>query len=362
MIEALLWSGANSVHARDEAGKALATQLREQRVLCPGANQIVVAHSHGGNVALRAIEHLGGETDRLRIATMATPFFEIFPSPLYASPFPLSRWLFGVLSLLAGSILLAIAGRQFGFSDIAGPAAVALAFLCALFAFAPRLWPEHYKRKAVLRQSLAKKTSHGAFENSDVDLFVLRGVDDEASFALGVGAFSSWISRALVDRAMRTTVGGIAIILLAAAFVAMFPDVPEFQSAVLSYVGYGTTAIVLLFMSVWVLLIVSTLADAVFGWELLGIFLDAEISSNSVPDTIRGATVHTLVLGGRTFWESRHKLYDHRDCPRRIASWVLGSRAGSPLPLKMWDLRRDEIPEEAWRLIEIEIKKLGGTH
>src|SRR5262245_20235181 len=53
-----LWSGANSVHARDCAARELSDQLRNHLQDDPDARAVIIAHSHGGNVALRALQHL----------------------------------------------------------------------------------------------------------------------------------------------------------------------------------------------------------------------------------------------------------------------------------------------------------------
>src|SRR5262249_9233272 len=53
-IRAFLWSGANSVHARDRAASELSEELRKD-LQDPNATAVIIAHSHGGSVALRAI-------------------------------------------------------------------------------------------------------------------------------------------------------------------------------------------------------------------------------------------------------------------------------------------------------------------
>src|SRR5262245_29667993 len=55
-IRAFLWSGANSIHARDCAARELSQQLRKD-LQDPDATAVIIAHSHGGNVALRALQH-----------------------------------------------------------------------------------------------------------------------------------------------------------------------------------------------------------------------------------------------------------------------------------------------------------------
>ena len=57
-IKPLLWTGANSIRIRDETAQALAKQLSAEHAEHPQATQLVIAHSHGGNIALRALNNL----------------------------------------------------------------------------------------------------------------------------------------------------------------------------------------------------------------------------------------------------------------------------------------------------------------
>src|SRR5438270_4468723 len=77
VIRPLLWSGSNSVFARDAAESRLADEL-EKDLESPDARPVVIAHSHGGNVALRALQHLRSDPSRIRVVTLATPFLRVF--------------------------------------------------------------------------------------------------------------------------------------------------------------------------------------------------------------------------------------------------------------------------------------------
>jgi hypothetical protein len=85
-IRPFLWSGANSIFHRDNAAYELAKHLAAERTANPHAMQMVIAHSHGGNVAFRAMHYLKSfksshclnlQQCHPLIATMATPFMEI---------------------------------------------------------------------------------------------------------------------------------------------------------------------------------------------------------------------------------------------------------------------------------------------
>jgi hypothetical protein len=70
------WSGANSVFARDRAATKLADELKTH-LQNQGAMPIIIAHSHGGNVALRALSHVE-DANRVGVVTLATPFLRVF--------------------------------------------------------------------------------------------------------------------------------------------------------------------------------------------------------------------------------------------------------------------------------------------
>jgi hypothetical protein len=57
-IKPLLWSGENSTYERDKTAHVLADHLSTEHAAHPQATQLVIAHSHGGNIALRALHHL----------------------------------------------------------------------------------------------------------------------------------------------------------------------------------------------------------------------------------------------------------------------------------------------------------------
>lgn len=75
-LSLLPWSGRNSSQAREKAADDLRVLLNDDTE----TRTVVVAHSHGGNVALRAIQKLGGSPKNvLGIVSMATPFLQRLP-------------------------------------------------------------------------------------------------------------------------------------------------------------------------------------------------------------------------------------------------------------------------------------------
>jgi len=69
------WSGRNTHRARIKAGHELAAHIEAVRKILPAScRRFIIAHSHGGNVALLAHKHLPEELHALGIATPGTPF------------------------------------------------------------------------------------------------------------------------------------------------------------------------------------------------------------------------------------------------------------------------------------------------
>ena len=113
-ITPLLWSGANSIFVRDRTANVLAEYLSAEHTEHPQATQLVIAHSHGGNIALRALHHLhqrdasqlyGADSANPLVVTLATPFVEIHQADFGGRP-SVIRWavllaMYYVLRLLA---------------------------------------------------------------------------------------------------------------------------------------------------------------------------------------------------------------------------------------------------------------------
>lgn len=82
VLEPFLWSGDNSLSARDTASDHLAHFLIEQANKYPEYAQVVIAHSHGGNIALRALKRLTDRGDQITLVSLATPFLSVIEAPL----------------------------------------------------------------------------------------------------------------------------------------------------------------------------------------------------------------------------------------------------------------------------------------
>lgn len=100
VLRRFCWSGGNSHAARLQAGDDLAKYLLTVKKDFPEAQHFVIAHSHGGNVALYAMEKTSPDAklgeDVAGIVTLATPFITlrkrqlprfVIPSALFALAF-----------------------------------------------------------------------------------------------------------------------------------------------------------------------------------------------------------------------------------------------------------------------------------
>ena len=76
LIERFQWSGKNSPKYRHLAAEQLADTLRVQKRDHPSAKHFVIGHSHGGNIALKAVESAKLFED-IGIVCLSTPFFHV---------------------------------------------------------------------------------------------------------------------------------------------------------------------------------------------------------------------------------------------------------------------------------------------
>jgi hypothetical protein len=96
------WSGENSHKERREGGNSLATFLLQKHQMHPKSEIIIIAHSHGGNVALYAIKKLVCPPFHFRLVTLATPFlsFTLRDLKVLYKYLPYFTWLLAFVLLL----------------------------------------------------------------------------------------------------------------------------------------------------------------------------------------------------------------------------------------------------------------------
>ena len=179
----LRWSGGNTVRARSRAAADLATHFDTVARQFPAARHYVIAHSHGGNVALYALRQRSGA--RISgVACLSTPFLHVRNRNLgQVSLSSISAGLF-ISSLIVLETLLE---RRFAWSEDAALFAglSTAAVLTALF---------HVGSRRLAGPTLAACSLPTTI---DTDLLVIRTTGDEASSALAAAHFASWLARRL---------------------------------------------------------------------------------------------------------------------------------------------------------------------
>lgn len=105
----ILWSGRNSVTARRAACDALYEALTRSLNQHPERPHFVIAHSHGGNIAMQALSRSFHMGQHCRLICLSTPFLVLRPRPpdplLQISNF-LAPFLLSVLALRALNLWL----------------------------------------------------------------------------------------------------------------------------------------------------------------------------------------------------------------------------------------------------------------
>ncbi len=192
------WSHSNCYRARTRAALGLARQLHGQFKENPGARQWVVAHSHGGNIALHAVRYLRksrADAPRVTTVTLATPF-------IHARRRTFSGWSFFALPVGCALVIAlassALAGgphwRDWAYWVVL--AVVALPALEVLLCIGGAVMHWGFIGPGYRSRLIASAQSP---QVGPEDVVVVRAAGDEASAILAAGQFLGWIS-ALLNR------------------------------------------------------------------------------------------------------------------------------------------------------------------
>ena len=325
-ITPLLWSGANSIFVRDTTAHVLAEHLSAEHAEHRQATQLIIAHSHGGNIALRALHHLrrrdasqSCEADAANplVVTLSTPFVEVYPADFGRRPY-FVRWsLVGAIIWLQVLSMEAI-GDFFKGLILEYEGAGVLTFGgVRLFGLVLTFWWGFWwvSRRATARQNrlqaLNDATQLGEAPSAQ-RLLVIRAIDDEASLVLAAGTMSSYLTSISIRNIALLMCIWIAIELAAIEYWGILSE--ELKTFRFATMG----AVVVLTIALFVVLMVSR---ALHGRELAVSPLECQINTQSTPDAVGLSRIVTLVR--RTYVKSlRHGIYGHEDCARTISDWV----------------------------------------
>jgi hypothetical protein len=322
----LRWIGANSIFVRDKTAQVLAEHLSAEHAEHPEATQLIIAHSHGGNIALRALHHLRQrdasqlcEADAANplVVTLSTPFVEVYPADFGRRPY-FVRWaLVGAIVWL--QILSMEAVGDF-FKDLIleyEGAGVLTFFGVRVFGLVLTFWWGFWwvSRRATARQNrlqaLNDATQLGETPSAQ-RLLVIRAIDDEASLVLAAGTIFSYLTAMAIRNIALLMCIWIAIEMAAIHYWGILSK----ELKTFRYVTMGGIVVLTI-----VLFGVLMGWRALHGRELAVSPLECQINTQSTPDAVGLSRIVTLVR--RTYVKSlRHGIYDHEDCAKTISDWV----------------------------------------
>ncbi|MGY1631810.1 esterase/lipase family protein [Geodermatophilus sp. SYSU D01186] len=270
-VEVFKWSASNTHRARITAGEQLAAFLNEQHRRFPARLQVVIAHSHGGNVALYAVRQLQRDTAdaRVRVITLATPFIHVRARAVPATM--ILGWLtIGALAV-SSSIMSALVGVWQG-SALAlsiGSLVLAAVFLSTISPVLMSLWRSGWRFNIdklphvveQVRDQWIRDVQPPEVERADV--LVIRAAGDEATGILTLGHFMSWITTG----ATAVVKAWLVALAFAAAWLGCYVLVPDIEAA-------STLLLVVMFFLALLFgiplffgMALVMLASLAFGWD-----------------------------------------------------------------------------------------------
>jgi hypothetical protein len=327
-ITPLLWSGANSIFERDKTAHILAQNVSDEHAEHPQATQLIVAHSHGGNIALRALHHLqkrdasrlcGADTTNPLLVTLATPFVEVHPADFGRRP------TYVRLALLVAMWVVLIFILFFVFpsllpDELRPDESVGIDAFMVTVAGAGLMGWWWIGRRALARRSQlavlndATRLGEGVSAHAQ-RLLIIRAIDDEASLTLALGTIFSYVTARSIQYVflLFTLLFGAWIVI---AFITA-------QDVALVWAGGFAVLTIMLFGTLMV-------SRSVHGRELAVRPMECQINTQSVPDAADLSKIVTLV--SRTYLKSlRHGIYDHEDCAKAISDWVRSQLCALPV-------------------------------
>lgn len=199
------WSGRNWARDRLEAGEQLRAQLKETLSQRPDARHFIIAHSHGGNAVMYALQDAQLRRRVAGVVTLATPFLNVGASQIAEESAGealklLVAFFGGLAALVAFAILFLGAGILFwrlrspgmGYEIFAAIVELGLLFAFAALLHAPRAigtaaGGRLLQRFTHLREALAVDW------HADLPVLIIRTTGDEASGVLSASQLLSWL-------------------------------------------------------------------------------------------------------------------------------------------------------------------------
>jgi len=343
-IQEFHWSGRNSVRARDVAARDLAQHIIESSQF---KKHLVIAHSHGGNVATRSLAHLIGSDASVEIVTLSTPFIKLYESASIETRFDGHRHLWSLVCITVALLFWIACTMAAGALDsrkiisefygwVAGlisiPIGLFVGFVLGalLGSFADSFNSRANRHKLSRSTLLVEASRYPPYSKNLRRFLVVRGIDDEATLALAFGALLSWLSGLLFRAVSRA---GPPMVLFGKVLLFSATLMPSWRDTILQFVGsfgltiqpviYGYLAVIC-FMY-WLIVLIC-LGKGTFGVELLRGSVRIEVDSGNAPNLATELTVVTLRPDLSLRTPGRHFIYDNEGCVLAIVSWLVDHR------------------------------------
>jgi hypothetical protein len=326
----LLWTGENSIFVRDKIACALAEHLSAEHAEHPEANQLLIAHSHGGNIALRALRHLKqrkgdpscAERSTPLVVTLATPFVEVHHADFGERPDAIR----GAV-IVAIMMLLWIWGKTtFPIDKFFVPMTTLGIFLLCFGFIWHYLWSRRTAARKNLVDALRDATQLGEIVSTQAQrLLIIRAIDDEASLLLALSTSGNYVTSRAIKYLGRHFIALSIPVALILFYIFKPPweeqlrrvqeGLPWAQEWYENAIMGGSCALILILFGL--LAVVRIAHGRELGWSPM----ECQINTHSAPDATSPSRIVTLVR--HTFVKSlRHGIYDHDDCAKVIADWV----------------------------------------
>lgn len=187
------WSGANTVSGRRAAAERLTRELDNAFKMNSTQQIVMVGHSHGGNIALKAFEQFC-HIPSLRLITLATPFLSARRRPstrLFAVAFPFIN--IAGATIIVG--LLANASLDFGSGDHGHLTAIAIGLVICVVS--PALIPKMQRAiESDEAELLGASPDISRIEPARDRILICSSAGDEADGGLKLASLiNGWISR-----------------------------------------------------------------------------------------------------------------------------------------------------------------------
>jgi hypothetical protein len=257
-FRAVEWNGGNWAHDRLAAAERIRSHLIEELRERPDARHFVIAHSHGGNAVLYALRDVELQRNLAGVVMLATPFLHV-GAPQFNEDSATAA-MRGALILLAFLIALVVFGfavdpiaewlqraqwlQRFDQNNLFGSLFALMALVFAIFVV-PRLVAAPFFLGSLASERFAdrfRRLRHELTLPKDlaVPVLILRTTGDEASAALAVSQFLSWL-----------IVKVTAVLAVLASKVAIFSDERELSNRELFWVRMAVVAGWPLIFVVW---------------------------------------------------------------------------------------------------------------